>query len=308
MKNPYEILGLDQSASEADIKKAYRKLASKYHPDVNKEPEAESKFKEATSAYQVLTNPSQSQFTQEQSTWRSTTFRSIQFPPLQSSIEISFTESVLGCKRNIRVSRYIKCDSCHGQGVFFTVDTCTACKGMGHKAVRVNNFMTVMDMCALCEGSGRTFEKCSACESKGAVLVDINFDVNVPGGIHNEQIIRLGGGGHFQSSPLGVGYSDAFILVKVHPDPEMTLDGFNVISTIKISLLDALTGNKMQVRTVSGNTTIHIPKLSRHKDTIIEKGLGAKREQASGDHIFILDVLYPDDVSKIVSSLQEKFN
>lgn len=304
MKTPYEILGLDQSASQDDIKKAYRKLAGKYHPDVNKDSNAEAKFKEITSAYQILSNSSKSQAT-PQPTWYSTTVRSIQFSPLQSQIEINFIDSILGCKKTIQVSRYIKCNSCDGQGGFFTVDVCETCKGMGHKAVRSNNHITVIDVCSLCEGSGKIFEKCQACNAMGASKTDVSFDVNVPGGIYDGQVIRLGGGGHFRSSPLGTGYSDAFILVKVEPDQDMILDGMNVISTIKISLLDALVGSEKEVRTAHGNTVIQIPKLSKNKETIIKSGFGAVRNSNFGDHIFILDVLYPDDVSGIISCLQK---
>lgn len=313
MKTPYDILGIDKSASEADIKKAYRKLAAKYHPDVNKDSDAEAKFREVTTAYQTLTNPSKPQPQVEQNpqpqhrtVWRHTTMRSIQFPPLQAKVEIDFAESVLGCKKSIQVSRYIKCDACSGQGGFSTVDSCPACKGLGHKAVRSNGYMTVMDMCILCEGSGKVFEKCKTCSGQGALLTDMGWDVSIPGGIYDDQVIRLGGGGHFQSSPLGTGYSDAFILVKVRPDQDMTLDGINVISTVRISLLEALTGSEQKVRTVRGDTVIQIPKLSKNKDTIVKKGFGVVRGPASGDHVFILDVSYPDDVSNIVSCLQGK--
>lgn len=312
MKSPYEVLGVSPSSSEEEIKKAYRKLAAKYHPDRNKGPDAEAKAKEINIAYEQLTKKKETPQPQPppvQNVWRASFSRIVQFPPLQVNITIDFAESVLGCKKTINVSRYIRCEKCQGRGGFLTVDNCPSCHGLGHKATRVVGNMTVMDMCSSCEGAGKLFTKCETCDGKAAILTDRSFDVSIPGGIYNDQVIRLSGGGHFQSSPLGVGYSDAFIVISVMPDKEMVLDGINVISTLRVPLMEALTGTTLNVRTVHGDSVVEIPKLSRNKDIVLKKGFGAKHPAFGvGDHAFVLDVYYPDDVSDIVSALQEKYN
>lgn len=303
MKNPYEILGVDSSASEAEIKKAYRRLAGKYHPDVNKDDNAEDKFKEVTEAYQKLTKKTD---TSQTISWHNVTvMRNIYYPPLQTHLEIEFEESVLGCKKSINVSRHIRCSECEGQGGTFTINACLTCQGKGHKAIRNHGNMIVIDTCTVCEGTGKVFDKCSTCTGNGTVITDVSFEVSIPGGISNGQAIRLGGGGHFQSSPLGSGYADAFIVLKVKDLPGMILEDMNVISTLDLTLLEALQGTTKNIRTVHGNSTLLIPKCSKNKDRINKQGFGARHSvRGVGDHIFILDVKYPDNVNDLVDFLK----
>lgn len=303
MKTPQEILGVNSSASEAEIKKAYRKLASKYHPD--KESGSEEKFKEITAAYESLL---QSKNTPAASKiWRSVNFtRVIRHPVLNHSLNLSITESALGCKKTIDVSRHTKCSECEGQGGFFTVDDCEGCHGSGHRNIGRNGNFTIMTNCHLCEGIGKSFTKCNLCSGQGTSLTQIKFDVSIPGGVNHGQVIRLGGGGHYESSPLGSGYADAFISIFVIPEKEMTLDGLNVISTLEINLLEALQGVSKNINTVHGETILNVPPLSKNKDQVIKKGFGAKHPvHGSGDHVCILDVRYPDNVSDLITFLKD---
>ncbi len=304
MKTPQEILGIGSSASESEIKKAYKKLASKYHPDINKEPGSEEKFKEITAAYESL---SQSKNIPTAKTWHSVNFtRVIRYPTLTYPLNLNIVESALGCKKTIRVSRYTKCSGCEGQGGFFTVDDCEVCHGSGHKNIGKNGNFTIMTHCHLCEGVGKFFSKCNLCSGQGTSLTEINFDVSIPGGVSHGQTIRLGGGGHYESSPLGRGYADAFISVSVTPEKGMTLDGLNVISTLEINLLEALQGASKTIDTVHGETILIIPPLSKNKDQVIKKGFGAKHPvHGAGDHVCILNVQYPENINDLITFLKD---
>lgn len=311
MKTPREILEVNDSASEGEIKKAYRKLAAKYHPDVNKEQGSEDKFKEITKAYESLTQNKNEISTDVPSrSWRTVNVsRIIHHPPLTSSLNLSIAESALGCKKTIQVSRHTKCSACEGQGGFFTVDACEACKGTGRRNMSSNGNgrFIVVNICHLCEGIGKSFNKCASCSGQGTVLIEVSFDVSIPGGVNHGQAIRLGGGGHYESSPLGQGYGDAFISLSVTSEKGMNLDGINVISTVEISLLEALQGVNKTVNTIHGESVLIIPPLSKNRDQVIKKGFGAKHPvQGTGDHVCILDVSYPSNVNGLVTFLKDQ--
>lgn len=295
----YAVLGIESSSSEDEIRKAFRKLANQYHPDKNKDPDAESKFKEINEAYQALKEPNK----QEQS-WVSTVSRSVQFPPLQIQASLSFKEAVLGCKKTIQVSRYVKCDPCNGKGHWSTHDNCPGCEGKGRRVAVQGNVTMVMN-CSQCHGAGRKQDVCTDCSGAGAKITDSSFDVSLPGGLLTGQVVRLGGGGHWQSSHFGVGYSDAFVNINVNPEPNMRLVGHNVISTLEVSLLDALKGTTKTVPTVHGECELKVPRCSRNKDEVVKKGQGAIMQMSTiGDHIFVLDVKYPDDTDKLIKALE----
>lgn len=305
-KQAYEILGIDSSASEDEIRKAFRQQAAKHHPDKNKDPGAVDRFKEINNAYKFLTTPKDPGSDFVSRSWNSgiSVVRHIQHPTLVIRLELSFQEAVLGCSKSIPMARQFKCEACGGNGFFSTHDNCSGCDGKGRK-VAVQGTVTVVMNCPQCQGIGRQQNDCSECLGVGTKLTEKNFDVSLPGGLLDGQSVRLKGGGHYQSTPFGAGYSDAYISAKVNPEPNMRLVGPNVISTLELPLLEAVKGTTKTVTTVHGECELEIPRCSRNKDEVIKKGKGAVMQMSTtGDHIFVLDVKYPDDIEKLTKALE----
>lgn len=300
LKTAYQTLGLSPDASKEEAKKAFRKLAAKYHPDVNKDENAESKFKDINAAFYLIENPPLSFETQEPAqswvrSWSTHNYKIIQEQPLKININIDFKESVMGCKKTILVSRHAKCDDCNGSGNLPSAENCPPCNGKGKK-IHQKGGIIVMEVCEHCSGIGKKNNICVKCNGKCVNLTDSNFEVSIPGGILNGQIVRLPGGGHYQNNIFGNGYGDAFIQVAVSSEENMKLVGINVISTLEVTLLESLEGVEKNVKTVKGDVLISIPNKSRNKDEILKKGFGAISQGSGvGDHVFILDVKYPDD-------------
>ena len=151
--------------------------------------------------------------------------------------------------------------------------------------------------CPSCEGTGKGEVSCSC--DKGRIDTYTNFDVKVPGGVSSESVIRLRGGGHYD----GHGYHDTLVRIHVEEDVDMKLLDNNVISTVRLSLLEALQGTSKQVKTVLGDEELMIPAKTKNNAQIILPKRGVEK---TGDHIFMIEVDYPEDkVDQIINLLKE---
>lgn len=308
----YSILEIPVGASPEEAKKKYRELTKKYHPDVNKDPGAEDKFKKINEAYQVISTGKSTD--REDVVSRSRTYNPFGDSPfgrstiyeathVQAQTTISFLDSVWGTKKEIKLSRRIKCVDCGGQGEKAINNGCAECGGRGQVVNRRNNTIMITP-CTKCHGETKV-EQCKTCAASGAVDTESSVQVTIPGGIVNGSTLRLGGMGNFAGTfMLGIDqYTDALLYINVIPEQGLTLENPHVISTIEISLLEAIKGCNKKVKTIVGQQNIEIKPMSRNGDIISIKGMGVNRV---GDQRVILDVKYPEDINKLINILEEK--
>lgn len=323
IKEAYQTLELQENASEDEIKKQFRKLAAKYHPDINKDPDAEAKSKKISEAYQILKDPAKAEpehITQHpgsQGFWRNPFDIDLQEilsniqPKINkvrkieqhatTTVTISFVESILGCSKKIELERWMRCDPCKGRGNNIG-GNCADCNGIGFKVqsqTHGKHQIRTQMVCSSCQGGGRALNECPACEGYGNFKSNSILEVKLTPGLENDQFVRLSGGGHYLK---GHGYDAALLKITVIPDPNMKKQGMDVISDIKLSLLEALEGIEKNVVTVHGEKNINIPAKSKNLEEVklFGSGVGGK-----GDHIFKLHVSYPENIDKLIEVLKE---
>lgn len=311
LREAHSILELEQGADQEAAKKKFRELAKKFHPDVNRDPGAEDKFKQINEAYKVVST-GQSTDREDVSFRQSgfnpfdpfnrqkSQFRAVTHVELQTTI--SFKDSILGCNQELKFNRQSKCTDCDGQGMRTLNNGCQQCGGVGTQTMRRGN-MIFTQTCGKCYGHSQT-ENCNKCQSTGVLDVETSVSVNIPGGISNKTVLRMGGMGNFAGGIMGMDqYTDAHLHINVTPDDQLSLQGADVISNLEISLLEALRGSKKMVKTVLGDSQIEIKPMSRNKDEVILSQMGVNR---MGNQRVILDVKYPKDVNNLIGVLDTK--
>lgn len=316
LSEAYSILGVNQTSSQDEIKKKYKDLTKKYHPDVNKDADAESHFKKINEAYNVIQKgePEEANFNYSSAIDPFSIFNGSfrraeqrEHVNIVISTNISFQESILGVKRDISFNRKGKCQSCGGHGSSILNNGCDQCKGVGRITNRQGNMVSVQT-CPKCLGRTKV-NKCEPCDGEGSLDTRVNISVTIPGGVSNGNVLRLSGMGNYmgQGSFMGFATSDHFTDVHLHinvsQDPEMFLENKDVVSKLKVSLLDSLQGCKRTVRTVLGEKEIVIEPLSKNKDEITIYNAGVNRV---GHHKIILDVSYPDNAANLISFLKNE--
>lgn len=324
-----KILGLESSATEDDIKTAFRKKAAKMHPDVNKEENAEKRYKEISEAYEYLKSGKQDidagrSYRDMADFFRRTSanpFVDINFNPMRygasnarqslpriwranpasTQVTISFNESILGCAKKIKIDRYKDCPSCFGAGMKLIDKLCADCGGSGGKVQQnaTHNGLFVMHTtCGTCMGSGKITEPCATCDKRGFEKENVELNIQIPPGVRNDSLVRLRYGGNIK----GNSREDALIGIIVLPEENMQLIDQDVVSTINVSLYNALQGCEYNAKTVLGDTTIKIPERSKNKEEVTLDGYGVATK---GKHRFILNVEYPDNIEQLLFAIKE---
>ncbi len=295
-KDYYEVLGLQKGASENDIKRAYKRLASKHHPDKNQgSKDAEEKFKEINEAYEVLGDAEKraaydqyghAAFEQGGGAGGfgggfsggfggfedifSEMFgggfgsggrrqRVVRGDDLRYDIEISLEEAVKGCKKDIRISTLAECDTCHGSGAEkgSKVETCSHCHGSG-RIRRQQGFFVTEAVCPSCHGSGKKIEKpCKSCHGDGRVQKAKNLSVTIPAGVDTGNQLRLSGEG--AAGENGAPAGDLYVVIHVREHDIFERDGSNLYCEVPISFTMAALGGEIEVPTLDGKLKLKIP-------------------------------------------------
>jgi len=307
------ILELSPDASQDEAKKRYRELTKKYHPDINKDPGAEDKFKKINEAYGCVqsgkgTDKEEQVFARNPFSGFGNPFgnpfgrqRQVNYQPkhIQVNTTISFKESVLGCKKGVLFNRKIKCPACNGDGEIPIDNGCDKCHSTGVITGRQGN-MIFTQTCDKCNGNVK-FTKCNKCNSDGVVNFHTSIEVNIPGGIKNGNILRLSNIGDFVGEIMNIErHTDVHLTVTVLPHPNLSLIDNDVIFPLQISLLEALSGCSKEVDTINGKMEIQVPPKSKNNEEVIIPKLGVN---GTGSQRVILDVKYPDNVDKLIEHL-----
>ncbi|GIV67236.1 molecular chaperone DnaJ [Caldilinea sp.] len=317
----YEVLGVPRDASKEQIKRAFRKLAQQYHPDVNKSVDAEARFKEINEAYQVLSDDEKravydrfghaglqgaaspgyddmagfsdlgSIFEELFGFGRSSQSRRQQprrGADLRVDIRLKFEEAVFGTEREIEIPRMETCDRCHGTGAEPPTSpvVCAMCNGSGEVKRRQQSplFGTIVtaSTCPNCNGSGEVIPSpCQKCQGRKVVRVTRKINVKIPAGVDDGMRIRLAGEG--ESGQLGGPPGNLYVVVSVEPHKFFVRNGSDILLELPINVAQAALGATVKIPTLEGGyDTLEIPPGTQTGAQFRKRGLGAPHLQRSG--------------------------
>ena len=344
-KDFYEILGVSRNANDDEIKKSYRKLAMKYHPDRNKgDKEAEKKFKEASAAYEALKDPQKraayDQFGHDafrqggmggaqgfgdfaggfsdifeeffgggfggQSKQRGPSRGS----DLRYNMSVTLQEAFTGKKTQIRIPSYAACDLCASTG---SADKsgpsiCSSCNGHG-KVRSTSGFFSIERPCPTCGGEGSSIKNpCLRCSGTGQVKKQKTISITIPSGVDSGTRIRISGEG--EPGQRGAGHGDLYIFVEVQKDKLFEREEENIFCEIPISITTAILGGEVDVPTIDGKRArLNIPSGTQSETQFRLKGKGMSilRQNRRGDMYVETNVEIPVNLTNKQKSILKDF-
>ncbi len=313
----YETLGVDRSVSDADLKKAYRRLAMKHHPDRNPDnPDAEAKFKEAKEAYDVLSS-AEKRGAYDQ--FGHAAFeggmggggagagaggfgdifgdmfgdifgggggggrqRQRRGSDLRYNLELSLEDAVRGIEMNITVPRMSGCKTCHGSGAKTgsTPKQCGTCHGQGQVRIQ-QGFFSVQQTCPQCQGNGTIIsDPCDTCHGQGRVKENKKLSVKIPAGVDEGDQIRLSGEG--ENGGTGGVNGDLYVSVSLKSHAIFTREGVDLHCTVPISFSTLALGGELEVPTLDGRAKLKIPAGTQSGKMFRLRGKGVKNVRNAG--------------------------
>lgn len=339
----YEVLGVGKDASGEDIKKAYRKLARQFHPDVNKAADAEEKFKEVKEAYDVLSDDGK----------RATYDRYGHVDPnqgmggaggadfggfgdifdmffggggrqrdpnapqrgkdLQYTMTIEFKEAVFGKETEVTIPREESCDTCHGTGAKpgTSPKVCSTCHGTGQQEVVQNTpFGRIANrrVCQTCRGTGKIIvDKCGTCHGEGRVRKQRRIKVNIPAGVDDGQQIRINGEG--EGGRNGGPAGDLYIVLRVKSHEYFDREGDDIYLEVPITFAQAALGDEIEVPTLTERVKMKIPAGTQTGKYFRLKGKGVPKLRGigNGDQHVKVTVVTPTNLTEEQKELLRQF-
>ncbi len=332
----YEILGLERGAGDAEIKRAFRKLAQRWHPDVSKDPKAHDRFTEINEAYQVLSDPQRRQaydlFGRAGLGASADTDFAAGFPgfgdifdaffggatgagvrrgrpaagsDLRYDLRVAFDEAIHGTEKEIEFPVLDRCPTCSGAGAApgTSPTTCPQCNGRGEvRMVRQTMLgqMVNVTTCPRCRGEGRIVETpCATCRGDGRTERRKRLRVTIPAGIDEGHQVRLAGEG--EAGPHGGPAGSLYVAVHVASHPSLTRDGTELYHELEISIAQAALGTRVRIPTVEGDEDMEIKPGTQPGTELRLRGRGVphlRRAGARGDLHVLVKVVVPTKLSK----------
>jgi molecular chaperone DnaJ len=335
----YEILGVERDASGDQIKSAYRKLALKHHPDRNPENkhEAEEKFRHATEAYSVLSDPQKRQVYDRyghaglgnrgfETNFNESIFadfqdilgdlfgmddvfggagagrrrgRGARGADLRYDLSLTFEDAAAGVKSRIRISRHEVCESCKGTGAKpgTGMSTCETCRGRGQLAYQ-QGFFSITRTCPACQGAGQVIrDACETCRGQGRIERDRTIEVPVPAGVETGTRLRMAG--HGEPGTNGGPAGDLYIFLEVKEHPFFERRGADLYCSIPVSFPQASLGAKLKIPTLHGEDDLDIPEGTQSGQIFRKKGKGLPDPHGGRGDLYVnIRVVVPSKLTR----------
>jgi len=339
MKDYYQMLGIDRDASPEEIKKAFRRLALKYHPDRNPgDKEAEERFKEINEAYSCLSDAQKRANYDRYGSPEGPAFgggfegfggfgdifenifgdffgsmgagkRRSKGSDLRYDLDIMLEEAAFGAEKIINVPRSENCPSCGGTGsASKSPSMCPSCKGTGQIRFQ-KGFFSVSKTCPRCHGEGMVItDPCRECKGEGKIRRYRDISIKVPSGVDTGTRLRLSGEG--EPGPYGGPPGDLYVVINILPHKIFKRDGMDIYLTLPISFPQAALGDELEVPTLSGDKRkIKIHPGTQSGEIFRLKGLGLPKlnSRAKGDQFVVISIEVPKSLTLRQKELLEEF-